>query len=121
MDHLASLPAQSRDFLFVDPPKFIKSKKSYYEGLQGYFNLNRAAVRVAGHDGLLFTFSCSHHAGEEIFRKKVLDAVAKCGCTARELFRFRQNADHPVLVPMEESFYLKGFLFSIDRHKEEDE
>ncbi|HUX21445.1 MAG TPA: RsmD family RNA methyltransferase, partial [Spirochaetia bacterium] len=119
LSFLESCAPEEHDFAFLDPPKFIKSRKSYYQGLQGYYNLNRAGIRVLRDRGLLFTFSCSHHAGEEIFRKKIIDAMQKEGCTARELYRFRQNADHAVLLPMEESFYLKGFLFAIERQKEE--
>jgi 23S rRNA (cytosine1962-C5)-methyltransferase len=117
--YLSDCVPESRGFLFLDPPKFIQSRKSYYKGLQGYFNLNRAAVRSLRDGGFLFTFSCSHHAGEEVFRRKVVDAMQKEACTAREYYHFRQNADHAVLLPMEESFYLKGFLFGIDRRKEE--
>ncbi len=115
LSYLGNSSEASHGFLFVDPPKFIKSRKSYYAGLQGYFNLNRSAVRALADGGLLFTFSCSHHAGETVFRSKVLDAVAKAGCTAREIYHFRQNADHAVLLPMEESFYLKGLLLAIAR------
>lgn len=119
-DVLSWLPGvepASFDLLFVDPPKFIKSKKSYYQGLQGYFALNRAAAAALADGGLLFTFSCSHHAGEEVFRSKVVDAVRKAGAAGYELARFRQGADHPVHLAMPESFYLKGLLLRIDRSK----
>jgi len=112
---LPTVAPSSFELLFVDPPKFIKSRKSYFQGLQGYFNLNRAAAAALADGGLLFTYSCSHHAGEEIFRSKVLDAVRKADASAYELAHFRQNADHPVHVAMPESFYLKGLLLRIDR------
>ncbi len=117
-DVLAWLPTiapESFDLLFVDPPKFIKSRKSFFQGLQGYYNLNRAATAALADGGLLLTFSCSHHAGEELFRSKVLDAVRKAGASAYELAHFRQNVDHPVHLAMPESFYLKGLLLRIDR------
>ncbi|HUZ17408.1 MAG TPA: class I SAM-dependent rRNA methyltransferase [Spirochaetia bacterium] len=113
--YLSGLKSESVDFAFLDPPKFIKSKKYLYQGLQGYFNLNREAVRVLAQGGLLFTFSCSHHAQDEVFRRKVEDAIGKSGRQASLLAHFRQNVDHPVLLPMEESFYLKGYLFRIER------
>jgi len=116
---LPTVEPASFDLLFVDPPKFIKSRKTYYQGLQGYFNLNRAATAALADGGLLFTYSCSHHAGEEIFRSKVLDAVRKAGASAYELARFRQNVDHPVHLAMPESFYLSGLLLRIDREQAE--
>ncbi len=115
LEWLPEAPPASFEVLFVDPPKFIKSRKSYYQGLQGYFNLNRLAAAALADGGLLFTYSCSHHAGEEIFRSKVTDAVRKAGASAYELARFRQNVDHPVHLAMPESFYLKGLLLRIDR------
>ena len=119
LSYLAECPSEGQDFVFLDPPKYIRSRKDYYQGLQGYFNLNRSAARALVDGGLLFTFSCSHHANEETFRKKVIDAVNKAGGRARELAHFRQNADHPVLLPMEESFYLKGLLLAVERWKED--
>lgn len=114
MQFLPSVPERSADFAFVDPPKFIKSRKHYYQGLQGYFLLNREVVRTLRDGGLLFTFSCSHHASPEVFRKKVVDAIEKNGRAASELCTFRQNVDHPVPIASEESLYLKGHLFKID-------
>ncbi len=119
-DVLAFLPLQPReanDFLFVDPPKFIPSRKHFYRGLQGYFRLNRSAVETLADGGLLFTFSCSHHAGEELFAGKVRDAIESGGASGYELARFHQYLDHPVHIAMPESAYLKGLLFRIERRR----
>lgn len=108
-DRLRSLASEGRRFglIVLDPPAFVKSRKSLKEGVKGYLTINRRAMELLEPGGYLVTCSCSHHVAREDFRGIIVEAARRAGRSAR-LVRFGgQSPDHPVLLSFPESDYLK--------------
>jgi len=101
--------ADTFDLIVADPPAFAKSKKDIPKALKGYEKLNRLAWRHIRENGTLITSSCSYHVREEEFLGVVQKAVAREGGSAQISFRGGQSSDHPVLLSMPETNYLKCF------------
>ncbi len=102
------------DVVIVDPPSFIKSRKKIKEGEKGYIDLHRKALRRVRDSGLLMTFSCSHHMRRQRFRE-VARIAAYGHCDLYLLRDLTQPADHPVLLNIPETEYLKGMLLQVRR------
>lgn len=101
------------DYIILDPPAFTKSGKTVHEAFRGYKEINYRAMKILPRGGYLATCSCSHFMGEELFVKMVKEAVRDAGVTLRQI-EFRQQApDHPILMTVPETYYLKFFLFQI--------
>lgn len=101
------------DYIILDPPAFTKSGKTVHEAFRGYKEINYRAMKILPRGGYLATCSCSHFMGEELFVKMVKEAARDAGVTLRQI-EFRQQApDHPILVTVPETCYLKFFLFQI--------
>jgi len=83
------------------------------DALRGYHELHVRAFKLLSKDGLLATFSCSHHVGEAVFAQTISDALVDARRSARKLRRFEQALDHPVLPTIPETEYFKGFLFEM--------
>ena len=106
--------AESYDLVVLDPPSFIKSKKKLKEGERGYIDLNKKALRRVVSDGCLFTFSCSHNMKRARFRDIV--RVAAYGNADLYLLReLAQAGDHPILLTLPETDYLKGFVLRVNK------
>ncbi len=100
------------EVIVLDPPSFIKSKKKLREGEKGYIDLHKKALRALSDEGIIFTFSCSYHMRRPRFR----DVVRIAAYGAADLFLLRelsQAADHPVLLTIPETDYLKGLILRI--------
>jgi 23S rRNA (cytosine1962-C5)-methyltransferase len=91
----------------ADPPAFVKSRKNLPQSLKAYQKLNRLAWRRLRPGGLLFTCSCSHHVSESDFLDLLSAAVQKESGLAHIVYRGGQALDHPVLLSMPETAYLK--------------
>jgi 23S rRNA (cytosine1962-C5)-methyltransferase len=102
------------DTVILDPPAFAKEKKDLATAARGYREINLQAARHLVDGGLLATFSCSHHIGEDLFAGMVLRAVRDAGKRARVLRRMGAGPDHPVDLGHPEGGYLKGLLLSVD-------
>ena len=103
----------SYDYIVLDPPAFTKSGKTVHEAFRGYKEINYRAMKILPRGGYLATCSCSHFMGEELFVKMVKEAARDAGVTLRQI-EFRQQApDHPILMTVPETYYLKFFLFQI--------
>ena len=101
------------DYIILDPPAFTKSGRTVHEAFRGYKEINYRAMKILPRGGYLATCSCSHFMGEELFVKMVKEAARDAGVTLRQ-FEFRQQApDHPILMTVPETYYLKFFLFQI--------
>ena len=101
------------DYIILDPPAFTKSGKTVHEAFRGYKEINYRAMKILPRGGYLATCSCSHFMGEELFVKMVKEAARDAGVTLRQI-EFRQQApDHPILMTVPETCYLKFFLFQI--------
>jgi 23S rRNA (cytosine1962-C5)-methyltransferase len=94
----------------LDPPPFARSRTSIEAAARGYKEINLRAMRLLEPGGRLATFSCSHHVSEATFEEICRDAAADAGVTLRVLDRLTQAPDHPVLLTVPETRYLKGLL-----------
>jgi 23S rRNA (cytosine1962-C5)-methyltransferase len=95
------------DCIVLDPPAFVKSRSKVREGLQGYWEINRRAMRLVKPGGYLITCSCSYHVDPDTFRT-TLSRAARAARRSAMLLEMRSQArDHPVLLPLSESAYLK--------------
>ena len=101
------------DLIVLDPPSFTRSKDKLTDALRGYKEIHLRALKLLAPGGLLATFSCSHHVGDEIFREVIADAAVDAKRTLRQLQRFGQAADHPVILNLPETEYLRGYLFEL--------
>jgi 23S rRNA (cytosine1962-C5)-methyltransferase len=98
------------DTIVVDPPAFAKNKPSLAGAIRGYRDLNLHAMRLLAPGGVLFTASCSYHLGKAAFLEMVADAAAESGRRLALRAITAQPADHPELVTLPETGYLKGAL-----------
>jgi 23S rRNA (cytosine1962-C5)-methyltransferase len=98
------------DTIVVDPPAFAKNRPSLGNALRGYHDLNVRAMRLLARGGLLFTASCSYHVTKPLFLEMLQGAAADCGrkLCLRELAG--QPPDHPEIVTIPETGYLKAAL-----------
>ena len=101
------------DLIVLDPPSFTKTKSGLRDALRGYRELHLRAFKLLSKDGLLATFSCSHHVSEAAFAQTVVDALVDARRSARKLHRFEQAPDHPVLPTLPETEYFKGLLLEV--------
>lgn len=95
------------DIIVLDPPAFARNKASLAAGLRGYKELNLRAMQLLSPGGYLVTASCSHHVGEQAFEDMLRAAAADAGRDAQVLERRGAGRDHPVLLALSETRYLK--------------
>ena len=101
------------DLIVLDPPSFTKARSGLRDALRGHRELHMRAFKLLSKDGLLATFSCSHHVSDAAFSETITDALADARRSARRLRRFEQAPDHPVLPTIPETEYLRGFLLEM--------
>jgi 23S rRNA (cytosine1962-C5)-methyltransferase len=101
------------DLLILDPPSFTKTRSGVRDALRGYRELHTRAFKLLSKNGLLATFSCSHHVSDDAFSQTISDALVDSRRSARRLRRFEQAPDHPVLPTIPETEYFKGFLLEM--------
>jgi 23S rRNA (cytosine1962-C5)-methyltransferase len=101
------------DLIILDPPSFTKTKSGIADALRGYRELHVRAFKLLSKDGLLATFSCSHHVSDAAFNKTISDALVDARRSARRLRRFEQVLDHPALPTIPETEYFKGILLEM--------
>jgi 23S rRNA (cytosine1962-C5)-methyltransferase len=101
------------DMVVLDPPAFAKRKDSLDSALRGYKELNLRALKILSPGGILCTFSCSYHVSPWHFRAMLESAAADGGRPIRWLEWRGQAADHPEVVQIPESAYLKGALLQV--------
>jgi len=101
------------DLIVLDPPSFTKTKGGLRDAMRGYHEIHVRAFKLLSRDGVLATFSCSHHVSEDAFARMIADALVDARRSARRLRRFEQAPDHPVLPTLPESEYFKGALLEM--------
>ena len=101
------------DLIVLDPPSFTKTKSGLSDALRGYRELHLRAFKLLSKDGLLATFSCSHHVSEAAFEETISDALVDARRSGRRLRRFEQALDHPVLPTIPETEYFKGVFLEM--------
>ena len=112
-DYLDTLSVGDFDFIILDPPAFTKSRRTIDHAYHGYLSINEKAMRVLKGGGYLATCSCSRYMETELFEKMLREAAMNAGVILKQISVTQQNGDHPVLWPMEETSYLKFFLFQV--------
>jgi len=101
------------DLIVLDPPSFTKTKGGVRDAIRGYRELHLRAFKLLSRDGILATFSCSHHISDAILFETISVALVDARRSARRLRRFEQALDHPVLPTMPETEYFKGVLLEM--------
>src|SRR5262249_7755411 len=96
------------DVIVLDPPPFARSRAALDAAARGYKEINLRSLRILERGGSLFTFSCSHHVSDEMFEDICRDAAARAGGRGGVVRRLGQASDHPVLLAIPETRYLKG-------------
>lgn len=104
----AARAGESYDLIILDPPSFTKTRRHLQEALRGYKEIHLRAASLLEAGGRLLTFCCSHHVGWSDFEGVVGDALVDARRSARLIRRLPQGSDHPILVNLPESEYLKG-------------
>jgi 23S rRNA (cytosine1962-C5)-methyltransferase len=114
-DLLAAYSSARRQFSMVilDPPAFAKSRRNLEGAVRGYKEINLRALRLLGQGGILVTCSCSHHLGESTLLELVAEAALDSGRQLRVLERRTQSQDHPILLTVPETHYLKCLILEV--------
>ncbi len=111
--YLKQAKKASFDVVIVDPPAFAKSKSSLKNALRAYTDLNRRAMLALRPGGILVSCSCSYHVQREMFEKMLVRAAQAAGKTIRLMEARGQALDHPVLLAMPETRYLKCYFIQV--------
>jgi 23S rRNA (cytosine1962-C5)-methyltransferase len=98
------------DTIVLDPPAFAKNKASVPNALAGYKEINLRAMRLLSPGGYLITCSCSYNVDEEMFEAVLHEASADSHTQVSIVEKRMQGRDHPVLVGVPETYYLKCFI-----------
>jgi 23S rRNA (cytosine1962-C5)-methyltransferase len=96
--------------VILDPPPFARTRTALSGALRGYKEINLRAARLLEPGGILATFSCSYHVSDTVFEDTVRSAAGDAGVRLRLLGALSQSADHPALLTVPETRYLKGLL-----------
>ena len=114
-DLLPQLEKEPRkyDFIILDPPAFTKSRKTVANAITGYKEINYRAMKLLPRGGYLSTCSCSHFATAEKFEAMLRSAAHDAGVQLRQIEARQQACDHPILWGVEETDYLKFYLFQV--------
>lgn len=105
------------DVIILDPPAFAKSRESLKNARKGYKEINLRAMRLLNDGGYLATCSCSHFMTPELFYETILSASKDAHKRIRQIEYRTQAADHPILWPAMESYYLKFYILQVSNQK----
>jgi len=98
------------DTIVLDPPAFAKSKAAVEKAAAGYKEINLRALKLLNPGGTLITCSCSYHVNEAAFAEIVFDAALDAQVQVTVVEKRMQGRDHPVLLGVPETYYLKCFI-----------
>ena len=101
------------DLIILDPPAFTKSRRTVGSAERGYKEINYRAMKLLPRGGYLATCSCSHFMPSELFTKMLLSAAADAGVQLKQIEARQQCRDHPVLLSVPETDYLKFYIFQV--------
>jgi len=115
LEYLPSLVNARRrfDLVVIDPPAFTKSRSALEGAERGYKEINLRALRLLEPGGILVSCSCSHHMSEAHLFEVIAAAALDCGKQLRVLERRTQSLDHPILLTVPETHYLKCLIFEV--------
>jgi len=114
-DVLNGYNSARREFSLVvlDPPAFTKSRRNLEAATTAYKEINLRALRLLAPGGILVTCSCSHHLSEPAFLELIAQAALDSKRTLRVLERRTQSQDHPILLTVPETLYLKCLILEV--------
>ncbi len=101
------------DCIVLDPPAFVKSRSALRSAVRGYKEINLRALKLLNKGGILVSCSCSFHFSEEIFLETLAESVRDSKRRVHLIEKRMQAADHPILVGMPETYYLKCFILRV--------
>ncbi|MGA2214156.1 MAG: class I SAM-dependent rRNA methyltransferase [Bryobacteraceae bacterium] len=101
------------DMVVLDPPAFAKARQNLDAAVRGYREINRRALEMLAAGGILVTCSCSHHLSEAALLEIVASAALDTGKKLRVVERRMQSQDHPVLLTVPETLYLKCLILEV--------
>jgi 23S rRNA (cytosine1962-C5)-methyltransferase len=101
------------DVINLDPPAFAKNRASIRAAARGYKEINLRAMKMLAPGGTLITSTCSFHMSEEGFLNVIADAAADAGRSVQLIEKRTQSRDHPVLISMPETHYLKCMIVRV--------
>lgn len=108
-DALREMEARGERFdtIVLDPPAFAKNRASVNAAARGYKEINLRAMKLLGAGGVLVTCTCSYHMSEKMFLEIIADAARDARRRVQLVEKRMQSSDHPVLVGVPETYYLK--------------
>jgi len=101
------------EVIVLDPPAFVKNRKTLDDAVKGYTTINRRALELLRPGGYLLSCSCSYHLGRELFRELLTSAAQQARKDVRFITMRTQSADHPILLQVPETEYLKCCLLQV--------
>lgn len=110
-DMLPGIAKGEYDMIILDPPAFTKSRGTIENAVRGYKEINMRAMKALERGGFLATCSCSHFMEESRFREMILSAAGDAGVRLLLAEARQQACDHPVLMGVPETSYLKFYIF----------
>jgi 23S rRNA (cytosine1962-C5)-methyltransferase len=102
------------DVINLDPPAFAKNRASIEAAARGYKEINLRAMKLLVPGGTLITSTCSYHMSEEAFLNVLAEAAADAGRSVQLIEKRTQARDHPVLISMPETHYLKCMILRVE-------
>ena len=112
-DYLDKVNKKEYDFIILDPPAFTKSRQTVNNAYNGYLDINSRAMKLLPKGGYLATCSCSHFMPHELFEKMLREASEKTGIQMRMVSVSQQGEDHPIMLNVPETDYLKFYILQI--------
>ena len=95
------------DTIVLDPPAFAKNRASLKAAIRGYKEINLRALKLLNPGGVLITCTCSYHVSEDLFIEIIAAAAVDAKRRVQIIEKRMQASDHPVLLNMPETYYLK--------------
>jgi 23S rRNA (cytosine1962-C5)-methyltransferase len=112
-DYFTHKRSERYDLIILDPPSFARNRDAVAGALRGYKELNLRAMQMLSPGGILATYSCSKSVTRQMYLEMLADAACDAGRKATLLTHTGQPADHPVVLGIPETAYLKGAILQI--------
>ena len=112
-DYLDKVNKKEYDVIILDPPAFTKSKDTQKNAFNGYKNINMRAMKLLPRGGFLITCSCSHFMNQQQFEEMLKQASQLANVQLKILSFTQQSKDHPILMNVSETNYLKFYILQV--------
>lgn len=112
-DYLDTIKQDDFDIIVLDPPAFTKSRKTVMKAYNGYKRINKVAMNALRGGGYLISCSCSRFMEREMYEKMLKEAAEEADVKLCQVSVTQQNKDHPILWTMDETSYLKFYIFRV--------